>query len=488
MVQLADAGLLKTQAFVNGAWIDGDGGATVAVTDPATGQEIARVPRLGRAETRRAIDAAAAAFPAWKAKTAAERARVLRRMFKLMMAAQEDLARIMTAEQGKALTESRGEIAYAASFFEWYAEEAKRARGEVLPGFAPRQRIVIIKQPIGVTAGITPWNFPAAMITRKAAPALAAGCPIVVKPAEQTPLSALALAEIAKRAGLPDGLFSVVTGAAEDAPEIGLELTTNPIVRKVGFTGSTEVGKILMAQAAGTVKKVTLELGGNAPFLVFDDADLEAALAGAVACKFRNTGQTCISANRFLVQAGIYDAFAPRLAQAVGGLVVGNGFEDGVTTGPVIDAAGLAKIEAHVDDALAKGARVLVGGARHPLGGTFYQPTVLADVTPDMRICHEETFGPVVALVRFADEAEAIRLANDTPFGLAAYFYSRDVDRTWRVADALESGMVGINTGLISSSAIPFGGVKESGIGRYGSHQGLEEYLETKYLNFSGEF
>ncbi|MCA8933862.1 MAG: NAD-dependent succinate-semialdehyde dehydrogenase [Rhodospirillaceae bacterium] len=468
--------------------MDGDGGATVAVTDPATGQEIARVPRLGRAETRRAIDAAAAAFPAWKAKTAAERARVLRRMFKLMMAAQEDLARIMTAEQGKALTESRGEIAYAASFFEWYAEEAKRARGEVLPGFAPRQRIVIIKQPIGVTAGITPWNFPAAMITRKAAPALAAGCPIVVKPAEQTPLSALALAEIAKRAGLPDGLFSVVTGAAEDAPEIGLELTTNPIVRKVGFTGSTEVGKILMAQAAGTVKKVTLELGGNAPFLVFDDADLDAALAGAVACKFRNTGQTCISANRFLVQAGIYDAFAPRLAQAVGGLVVGNGFEEGVTTGPVIDEAGLAKIEAHVEDALSKGARVLVGGARHPLGGTFYQPTVLADVTPDMRICHEETFGPVVALVRFADEADAIRLANDTPFGLAAYFYSRDVDRTWRVADALESGMVGINTGLISSSAIPFGGVKESGIGRYGSHQGLEEYLETKYLNFSGEF
>ena len=488
MLTLADAGLWRTQAYINGAWVDAETGGTTPVHDPATGDAIATVPRLGRAETARAIDAAAAAFPAWRAQTAAARGAVLRRIFEAMMAHQDDLARIMTAEQGKALTEARGEIAYAASFFEWYAEEAKRARGEVLPGFAPGQRIVVTKEPIGVTAGITPWNFPTAMIARKTAPALAAGCPIIIKPAEQTPLSALALAEITQRAGLPAGLLNVVTGAAEDAPEIGLELTTNPIVRKVGFTGSTEVGKILMRQAAGTVKKVTLELGGNAPFLVFDDADLDATLAGTLLCKFRNAGQTCISANRFLVQAGIHDAFAPRLAQAVGNLTVGNGFEDGVAIGPVIDQAGLEKIEAHVEDAVSKGAKVLVGAARHPLGGTFYQPTVLADVTPDMRICHEETFGPVVALVKFAGEDDAIRLANDTPFGLAAYLYSRDVDRVWRVADRLEAGMIGINTGFISSAAIPFGGVKESGLGRYGSHEGLEEYLETKYLNFTGAF
>ena len=476
---LADPRLFRQQCYVDGAWCDADSGATIAVTNPATGAVIGRVPSMGAAETRRAIAAADAAMPAWRAKTAKERAAVLRRWHDLMMANQEDLARLMTAEQGKPLVESRGEIAYAASFIEWFAEEAKRVYGDTIPAPLPDRRIVVIKQPIGVCAAITPWNFPAAMITRKAGPALAAGCAMVLKPASATPFSALALAELAERAGLPAGLFSVVTGSAT---AVGGEMTSNPTVRKLSFTGSTEIGKVLLRQCADTVKKTSMELGGNAPFIVFDDADLDAAVEGALASKYRNAGQTCVCANRILVQDGVYDAFAAKLAAKVSALKVGNGADPGVVIGPLIDDAAVAKVEEHVADALAKGARVVTGGRRHALGGLFYEPTILADVDTSMKVTREETFGPVAPLFRFADEAQAIRMANDTEFGLASYFYARDLGRVWRVSEALEYGMVGINSGIISNEVAPFGGVKSSGLGREGSKYGIEDYLVIKYL------
>jgi len=476
---LADPRLFRQQCYVDGAWCDADSGATIAVTNPATGAVIGRVPSMGAAETRRAIAAADAAMPAWRAKTAKERAAVLRRWHDLMMANQEDLARLMTAEQGKPLVESRGEIAYAASFIEWFAEEAKRVYGDTIPAPLPDRRIVVIKQPIGVCAAITPWNFPAAMITRKAGPALAAGCAMVLKPASATPFSALALAELAERAGLPAGLFSVVTGSAT---AVGGEMTSNPTVRKLSFTGSTEIGKVLLRQCADTVKKTSMELGGNAPFIVFDDADLDAAVEGALASKYRNAGQTCVCANRILVQDGVYDAFAAKLAAKVSALKVGNGADPGVVIGPLIDDAAVAKVEEHVADALAKGARVVTGGRRHALGGLFYEPTILADVDTSMKVTREETFGPVAPLFRFADEAQAIRMANDTEFGLASYFYARDLGRVWRVSEALEYGMVGVNSGIISNEVAPFGGVKASGLGREGSKYGIEDYLVIKYL------
>ncbi|MFO1195919.1 MAG: NADP-dependent succinate-semialdehyde dehydrogenase [Burkholderiaceae bacterium] len=476
---LADPRLFRQQCYVDGAWCDADSGATIAVTNPATGAVIGRVPSMGAAETRRAIAAADAAMPAWRAKTAKERAAVLRRWHDLMMANQEDLARLMTAEQGKPLVESRGEIAYAASFIEWFAEEAKRVYGDTIPAPLADRRIVVIKQPIGVCAAITPWNFPAAMITRKAGPALAAGCAMVLKPASATPFSALALAELAERAGLPAGLFSVVTGSAT---AVGGEMTSNPTVRKLSFTGSTEIGKVLLRQCADTVKKTSMELGGNAPFIVFDDADLDAAVEGALASKYRNAGQTCVCANRILVQDGVYDAFAAKLAAKVSALKVGNGADPGVVIGPLIDDAAVAKVEEHVADALAKGARVVTGGRRHALGGLFYEPTILADVDTSMKVTREETFGPVAPLFRFADEAQAIRMANDTEFGLASYFYARDLGRVWRVSEALEYGMVGVNSGIISNEVAPFGGVKASGLGREGSKYGIEDYLVIKYL------
>ncbi|MBU0751607.1 MAG: NADP-dependent succinate-semialdehyde dehydrogenase [Gammaproteobacteria bacterium] len=479
-MQLRDPHLLRTQAFIGGEWAAGS--ASYAVRNPASGDTLAKVPDMDAAETRRAIDAANAALPAWRALTGKERAAVLRKWFDLIMANVDDLATIMTSEQGKPLPEARGEIAYGASFVEWFAEEGKRVYGDTMPSPTGDRRIVVLKQPIGVCAAITPWNFPSAMITRKVAPALAAGCTVVVKPAEQTPLSALALAELAQRAGFPAGVFNIVTASADSAPKVGAELTSNPIVRKLSFTGSTEVGRLLMAQCAATVKKVSLELGGNAPFIVFDDADIDAAVAGAMASKYRNAGQTCVCANRLLIQDGIYEAFATKLAEKVGGLKVGGGFEEGTTQGPLIDAAALAKVEAHVADAVGKGARILTGGKRHARGGTFFEPTVLADVTPEMRCAREETFGPVAPLFRFRDEAEAIALANATEYGLAAYFYARDVGRVWRVAEALEYGMVGINIGIIANEVAPFGGVKQSGIGREGSKYGIEEYLELKYL------
>ena len=441
------------------------------------------VPGLGAAEARRAIDAAARAFPAWGKTTARERAAVMRRWFDLVMANQEDLARLMTTEQGKPLGESRGEVVYAAGFLEWFGEEAKRAYGDTIPGQQADKRLVVIKQPIGVVACITPWNFPLAMITRKAGPAIAAGCTVVLKPAPQTPFSALALAELGERAGLPKGVFNVITGPAV---EIGGELTSNPEVRKLSFTGSTATGKLLMAQCAATVKKISLELGGNAPFIVFDDADLDAAVEGAIASKYRNTGQTCVCANRIFVQDGVYDAFAAKLAEAVTMLKPAPSFEAGATQGPLIDDRAVQKVEAHVGDALSKGARVVTGGRRHALGGRFFEPTILADVTVSMLIAREETFGPVAPLLRFRTEAEVIARANDTPFGLAAYFYGRDVGRVWRVAEGLESGMVGINTGIMSTEVAPFGGVKESGLGREGSKYGLEEFLEIKDLCFGG--
>ena len=481
-MQLTDIRLFRQQCYLNGAWSDADDGRTIRVTNPATGTVIGTVPSMGAAETRRAIAAAAAVMPAWAAKTAKERSKVLRRWHDLMMENQEDLARLMTAEQGKPLAESRGEIAYAASFIEWFSEEAKRVYGDTIPAHLPDKRIVVIKQPIGVCAAITPWNFPAAMITRKAGPALAAGCPMVLKPASATPFSALALAELAGRAGLPAGLFSVVTGSAS---AVGGEMTSNPIVRKLTFTGSTEIGKVLLRQCADTVKKTSMELGGNAPFIVFDDADLDAAAEGAIASKYRNAGQTCVCANRILVQVGVYDAFAAKLAQRVAALKVGNGAEPGVLIGPLIDEAAVAKVEEHVADALAKGARVVTGGKRHALGGLFYEPTILADVDTSMKVTREETFGPVAPLFRFSDEAEAIRMANDTEFGLASYFYARDIGRIWRVSEGLEYGMVGINTGLISNEVAPFGGVKESGLGREGSKYGIEDYLVIKYLCMS---
>jgi succinate-semialdehyde dehydrogenase / glutarate-semialdehyde dehydrogenase len=480
---LKDPKLLCQRCYVGGAWIDADDGATITVKNPASGEAIGTVPRLGAVETRRAIEAANAAWPAWRKRTAKERSNLLRRWFDLVLANQEDLAILMTSEQGKPLTESRGEIAYAASFIEWFAEEARRIYGDTIPGHAPDKRILVLKQPVGVVAAITPWNFPSAMITRKAGPALAAGCPVVLKPATATPFSALALAELAVRAGIPAGVFNVVTGSSGP---IGKELTSNPLVRKLTFTGSTEIGKQLMEQCAGTVKKVSLELGGNAPFIVFDDADVDAAVAGAIASKYRNTGQTCVCTNRFLVQDGIYAAFSAKLVEAVGALKVGDGLEAGTQQGPLIDANAVAKVEEHIADAVAKGGRVIVGGRRHALGGTFFQPTVVADATPAMAVAQEETFGPLAPLFRFRTEEEALRLANDTPYGLASYFYTRDLARALRVAEQLEYGIVGVNTGLISTAEAPFGGVKESGTGREGSRYGIEDYLEVKYVCVGG--
>jgi succinate-semialdehyde dehydrogenase / glutarate-semialdehyde dehydrogenase len=480
-VELQDARLFRQACYVDGAWIEGRD--VIEVDNPATGEVIGTVPKLGRAETERAIDAASRAFPPWRRKTARERAAVMRRWFELMLASQDDLARLMTTEQGKPLAESKGEVVYAASFLEWFGEEAKRAYGDTIPQQQPDKRLVVIKEPIGVVACITPWNFPLAMITRKAGPAIASGCTVVLKPASQTPFSALALAELASRAGVPPGVFNVITGSAT---EIGAELTSNPTVRKLSFTGSTETGKVLMAQCAGTVKKLSLELGGNAPFIVFDDADLDAAVEGAIASKYRNTGQTCVCANRLLVQDSVYDRFSEKLADAVKKLTPAPGLDAGATQGPLIDDRAVAKVESHVADAVAKGARVLVGGKRHQRGGRFFEPTILTGVTPAMAVAKEETFGPVAPLFRFATEAEAIALANDTEFGLAAYFYGRDIARVWRVAEALEYGIVGINTGIISTEVAPFGGVKESGIGREGSKYGLEEFLEIKYLCMGG--
>jgi succinate-semialdehyde dehydrogenase / glutarate-semialdehyde dehydrogenase len=480
-VELQDARLFRQACYVDGAWTEARD--VIEVENPATGEIIGTVPKLGRAETQRAIDAASRAFPAWRRKTARERAAVMRRWFELMLASQDDLARLMTIEQGKPLTESKGEVVYAASFLEWFGEEAKRAYGDTIPNQQPDKRLVVIKEPIGVVACITPWNFPLAMITRKAGPAIASGCTVVLKPASQTPFSALALAELASRAGVPPGVFNVITGSAT---EIGAELTSNPIVRKLSFTGSTETGKVLMAQCAATVKKLSLELGGNAPFIVFDDADLDAAVEGAMASKYRNTGQTCVCANRMLVQDSVYDRFSAKLAEAVKKLVPAPGLDDGATQGPLIDDRAVEKVESHVADAVSKGARVLVGGKRHSRGGRFFEPTILTGVTPAMAVAKEETFGPVAPLFRFSTEAEAIALANDTEFGLAAYFYGRDIARVWRVAEALEYGIVGINTGIISTEVAPFGGVKESGIGREGSKYGLEEFLEIKYLCMGG--
>jgi succinate-semialdehyde dehydrogenase / glutarate-semialdehyde dehydrogenase len=478
-LKLKDPKLFREQCYIDGGWHGADDGKTLTVRNPATGEVLGTVPSVGVAETRRAIEAADRALPAWRAKTAKERSVILRRWHELMMANQEDLAVLMTSEQGKPLGESRGEIDYASSFIEWFAEETRRVYGDTIPGHLADKRIVVIKQPIGVCAAITPWNFPAAMITRKAGAALAAGCTMVIKPASATPYSALALAELAERAGIPKGVLSVVTGAAQT---VGGEMTSNRLVRKLSFTGSTEIGKHLLEQCAATVKKTSMELGGNAPFIVFDDADLDAAADGAIASKYRNAGQTCVCAQRLLVQDSVYDAFAQKLVERVKKLKVGNGLEAGVTIGPLIDDKAVAKVEQHVADALGKGARVVVGGKRHALGGLYYEPTVLADVKDDMQITNEETFGPVAPLYRFKNEADAIRMANDTPFGLASYFYARDVGRVWRVSEGLEYGMVGVNTGLISTAIAPFGGVKESGLGREGSKYGIEEYLEVKYL------
>ncbi|MFL6685756.1 MAG: NADP-dependent succinate-semialdehyde dehydrogenase [Paraburkholderia graminis] len=480
---LKDPSLLRTAAYIAGEWQGADDGATFDVVNPATGEVIATVPRMGAAETRRAIDSANAAWPAWRASTAKQRAVVLRKWHDLMLENADDLALILTTEQGKPLAEAKGEIQYAASFLEWFAEEGKRVNGDTIPTPASDKRIVVTKEPVGVCAAITPWNFPAAMITRKVGPALAAGCPIIVKPAEATPLSALALAVLAERAGVPRGVFNVVTG---EPKAIGAEMTGNPIVRKLSFTGSTPVGRLLMAQCAPTVKKVSLELGGNAPFIVFDDADLDAAVAGAIASKYRNSGQTCVCTNRFYVHDKVYDAFADKLRAAVEQLQVGRGTEAGVTQGPLINEAAVLKVESHIEDALAKGARVLTGGKRHALGHGFFEPTVLADVTPDMKVARDETFGPLAPLFRFSSDDEVIRLANDTEFGLASYFYSRDIGRVWRVAEALEYGMVGINTGLISNEVAPFGGVKQSGLGREGSHYGIDDYVVVKYMCVGG--
>jgi succinate-semialdehyde dehydrogenase/glutarate-semialdehyde dehydrogenase len=482
-IRLQDASLLRQQCYVDGEWIDADGGGTVAVTNPATGETIGTVPSLGAAETRRAIEAAATAFPEWAARTAKERSTLLRRWHDLMLANVEDLAVLMTAEQGKPLAEAKGEVAYAAAFIEWFAEEGKRLYGDVIPGHQRDKRIVVLRQPIGVVAAITPWNFPAAMITRKAGPALAAGCTFVCKPAMQTPYSALAMAELAHRAGIPKGVFSVVTGQAS---VLGGEMTSNPLVRKLTFTGSTEIGKKLMQQCAGTLKKVSLELGGNAPFIVFDDADLDAAVQGAIASKYRNTGQTCVCANRLLVQEGVYDAFVAKLVEAVRKLRVGDGLAGATDQGPLIDARAVAKVEEHIADAVAKGGRIALGGRRHALGGTFFEPTIVTHVKPDMLVAREETFGPVAPIFSFRDEREAIRMANDTEFGLASYFYTRDLARAWRVAEGLEYGIVGLNTGLISTEVAPFGGVKESGIGREGSKYGILDYTELKYLCLGG--
>ena len=479
-MQLKDAQLFRQQAFINGEWLDADNGQTINVTNPATGEVIGTVPKMGSAETRRAIEAADKALPAWRALTAKERSNKLRRWFELMIENQDDLARLMTTEQGKPLAEAKGEIAYAASFIEWFAEEAKRVYGDTIPGHQPDKRLIVIKQPIGVTAAITPWNFPAAMITRKAGPALAAGCTMVLKPASQTPYSALALVELATRAGIPAGVLSVVTGSAG---EVGGELTGNALVRKLSFTGSTEIGRQLMQECAKDIKKVSLELGGNAPFIVFDDADLDKAVEGAIISKYRNNGQTCVCANRIYVQDGVYDAFAQKLAAAVAKLKIGNGLEDGTTTGPLIDGKAVAKVQEHIEDAVSKGAKVLSGGKL--IEGNFFEPTILVDVPKTAAVAKEETFGPLAPLFRFQDEAEVIAMSNDTEFGLASYFYARDMSRVFRVAEALEYGMVGINTGLISNEVAPFGGIKASGLGREGSKYGIEDYLEIKYLCIS---
>lgn len=483
-IQLKYPSLLKqATAWLDGHWVGADSGATINVTNPSSGEIVAQVPLMGGAETERAIAAAAVAQRHWRALTAKERSARLKTWYSLIMQHQEDLARILTAEQGKPLAEARGEIAYGASFIEWFAEEAKRIYGEVIPAPLNDRRLLVLKQPIGVTAAITPWNFPTAMITRKAAPALAAGCAMIVKPAEQTPLSALALAVLAEEAGIPGGVFQVITG---DARQIGAAICASAVVTKLSFTGSTEVGRILMRQSADTIKKLSLELGGNAPFIVFDDADLDAAVEGAIASKYRNAGQTCVCANRLFVQDGVFDVFAQKLAVRVAQLQVGDGLSEGVTQGPLIDDAALSKVESHVADAIAKGARLVAGGKRHALGGTFYEPTVLADVSPDAIMFSEETFGPVAPLFRFQTDDEVIELANRTEFGLASYFYSRDIGRIWRVAEALEYGMVGVNTGIISNEVAPFGGVKQSGLGREGSHHGMDEYLEIKYVAMAG--
>ena len=482
-MQLKDKTLFRQQCYIDGKWVDADSRATISVNNPADNSTLGTVPKMGASETRRAIEAADRALPAWRAKTAKERANILRKWFNLMIENQEDLAQLMTAEQGKPLTESRGEIAYSGSFIEWFAEEGKRIYGDTIPSHGSDKRIVVLKQPIGVCVAITPWNFPSAMLTRKAGPALAAGCTMVLKPASQTPYSALALCELAERAGVPKGVLSCVTGSAT---EIGAEMTSNPIVRKLSFTGSTEIGKVLMAQCAGTVKKLSLELGGNAPFIVFDDADLDMAVKGAIASKYRNAGQTCVCANRILVQDGVYDAFARKLADSVSSMKVGPGTETGTVIGPLIDMKAVEKVEDHIGDAVKKGAKVVVGGKRHALGGSFFQPTVLTEVNTQMKVTREETFGPVAPLFRFSTDEQAIEMANDTVYGLAAYFYSRDVGRVWRVSEALDYGIVGVNTGFISTEVAPFGGMKESGIGREGSKYGIEEYLEVKYLCMGG--
>lgn len=482
-IGMKDASLFRQQVYINGKWSNSNSGQTTDVINPSSAKILGSVPNCGAEEAKLAIEAASSAWPMWRSKTAKERAKVMRRWYELMMENQEDLARLMTAEQGKPLSESRGEIAYAASFLEWFGEEGKRLYGDTMPAHASDKRIVVIKQPIGVTVAITPWNFPAAMITRKAGPALAAGCPMVIKPAPDTPFSAFALCELAERAGVPAGILSTVTG---DAIEIGSEFTGNPIVRKLSFTGSTGVGKLLMKQCSGTVKKLALELGGNAPFIVFDDADLEAAVPGAIASKFRNAGQTCVCANRIMVQSKVYDKFTKMLTDATKKLIVADGFEEGATQGPLINESAVKKIESHVKDALQKGAKLHTGGKRHSLGGTFYEPTVLSNVTREMLVAKEETFGPMAPIFKFETEEEAIEMANDTEFGLAAYFYSRDVGRIWRVSERLEYGIVGINEGIISTEVAPFGGVKESGTGREGSKYGIEDYLELKYLCMGG--
>jgi succinate-semialdehyde dehydrogenase/glutarate-semialdehyde dehydrogenase len=481
--QLKNTSLFRQQAFVDGQWRDADSGATIPVTNPATGAPVGAVPKMGVVETRRAIESAAKALPAWRAKTAKERAAILRRWYELILAHQDDLAILMTTEQGKPVAEARGEVGYGAAFLEWFAEEAKRAYGDVIPQHQSDKRILVLKQPVGVCGAITPWNFPSAMVTRKAAPALAAGCTMVLKPASQTPFSALALAALAQEAGVPGGVFNVVTGPAA---EVGGALTESRLVRKITFTGSTEVGRILMRQSAETIKKVSLELGGNAAFIVFDDADLDQAIEGALASKFRNTGQTCVCANRILVQDAIYDVFARKFAERAQALKVGPGTEAGVQVGPLIDMAAVAKVEEHITDALAKGAAVVAGGRRHALGGQFFEPTVLTEIEPDMRVFQEETFGPVAPLVRFHNEAEALALANRTEMGLAAYFYARDIGRIFRVAEGLESGIVAVNSGVFSTEVAPFGGVKQSGIGREGSKYGIEEFLEVKYVCLGG--
>ena len=482
-LELKDPTLFREACYIDGKWVEADSDQTVDVTNPASGDLLGTIPKMGANETRRAIEAANAAYPAWRAKTAKERATILRKWFDLMMENQEDLAKMMTAEQGKPLKESMGEIVYAASFIEWFAEEGKRVYGDTIPQHAPGKRIVVTKEPIGVCAAITPWNFPAAMITRKCGPALAAGCTMVVKPATATPYSALALAVLAERAGVPAGVFSVVTGASG---AIGGEMTSNPIIRKLTFTGSTEIGKLLMEQCAGTVKKTSMELGGNAPFIVFNDADIDEAVLGAMASKFRNTGQTCVCANRLLVQDGVYEEFSKKLATAVEEMRVGDGLKGETEQGPMIDMAAVEKVEEHIQDAVSKGAKVISGGSRHDLGGTFFQPTVLAEVNTDMKVTKEETFGPVAPLYRFETEEQALQMANDTEFGLAAYFYSRDIGRVWRVMEGLEYGIVGVNEGIISTEVAPFGGMKESGTGREGSKYGIEDYLEIKYCLIGG--